>query len=622
MPEKLKLGEILVKNSLITEQQLEEALKEQSQKGGYLGQLLINKGWVSSQDINNALQQLSPEFKQWDKLSKMLVIENIVTQEQLEKAVAKSRAVQKPLDEVLVELGYVKQEIIAGALARYLDIPFVKLAEMELDTQTIYLLPEHLVRRHRMVPLRLEGDTLFLAMSDPLNLEALEDVRIACRYKIRQLVATEKDITQVIDQYFNIQRLTKQILSQMHPEQLEAEELLLPGEAEKIRQEPPVTRLVDSIINEGISLRASDIHFEPQYPQMRLRYRVDGILRDITNIPKAVEAAVVSRIKILADMDISEHRRPQDGHISLKLGNKEYDLRVSSFATVAGEKIVIRILDKSSMLLNLSGLGISPDELNIFSSLISRAYGIVLVTGPTGCGKTTTLYAAMNQMDKLSNNIITIEDPVEYKLEGVNQAQVNPLAGITFATGLRSILRQDPDTIMVGEIRDQETAQIAIQAALTGHLVLSTLHTNDAASAVTRLIDMGIEPFLVASSVIGVVAQRLIRTICNDCKEEYTPDEEILKNLGLFAKNKHTFKRGKGCSYCLNTGYRGRTGIYEIMRISENIRNLITQHAPASKIKEAAAKEGMVTLNQAAVQKVTAGFSTPEEIKRVIFSAE
>ena len=624
MPEKPKLGEILITCGLITQEQLDIALKEQAQKGGYLGQILVNKGFVSSSDISRVLQQASPKIKQWDGLAKMLMIENIISQEQLDQAAAKSNLTKQPIDRTLIELGYVTEAVIASALARYLDIPYVKLSDLEIDPKVAHLLPISLIRRYRMIPVRVEGSALFLAMSDPLDIDALEEVRLVSKYKIKQMVAAEKDVLQAIEQHFNIQQMAKQMLSDLPSIESELEkEILTSGKAEIGAEEPPVARFLDSVIHEGIISRASDIHFEPQYPQMRMRYRIDGVLHDIMNIPKRIESAVISRIKILADMDITERRRPQDGHISLKYNNNEYDLRVSSFATIAGEKIVLRILDKSGMLVDLGGLGFSSDELNKFNSLISRNYGIILVTGPTGSGKTTTLYAALNQTDKVTKNIITVEDPVEYKLEGINQAQVNPLAGITFATGLRSILRQDPNIIMVGEIRDLETAEIAIHAALTGHLVFSTLHTNDAPSAIARLIDMGIEPFLVASSLIGVLAQRLVKTICPECKEEYRPENIALEELGLKSLDKdYLFKRGKGCNYCFKSGYRGRTAVFEIMTASEKIRELIATRQSASKIKELAVEEGMHTLRQSAIEKVIAGISTPEEIKRVIFIQE
>lgn len=625
MPEKAKIGEILISSGLITKEQLEEALKEQKEKGGYLGQILINKGWVTQAEFSRALTQWQPDLKRQDSLAEMLVRENIINAEQLNKAIAKTNVAKQPLGEVLVGLGFISQEGIAKALGRFLDIPCIKLSDYKITVEVAQLLPESIVRRNRLIPVKLEADTLYIAMSDPLNLAALEEVKLASKFQIRQMVATSKEIMQAIEQHFNIQQMAKQILTQIRTESLssEAGSLLAEGEL-KEREEPAVSRLVDSIINGGVSARASDIHLEPQYPEMRLRYRVDGVLHDIMAIPKATEPSVISRIKILADMDITERRRPQDGHISLNINNKNYDLRVSSFATVGGEKIVIRILDKSSMLLGLNELGTTVKDQEIFNALISKNYGIILVTGPTGSGKTTTLYAAINQMDKLTKNIITIEDPVEYRLEGINQAQVSTLSGITFATGLRSILRQDPDIIMVGEIRDLETAQIAIHAALTGHLVFSTLHTNDAPSAITRLIDMGIDPFLISSSLIGIIAQRLIRVICSECKEEYRPDEPALEELGLKRSQEadYIFARGRGCPYCFNTGYRNRTGVFEIMSVTDPIREMILNRQPANKIKEVAVSEGMTSLRQSAIHKVVERHATVDEIKRVVFVQE
>lgn len=625
MPEKAKIGEILIASSLITKEQLDEALKEQKEKGGYLGQILINKGVISQAEFSKALKQWQPDYKRQDSLAEMLVKEKIITEEQLSKAISKSNIAKQPLSEVLVESGFISQEGVAGALSKFLDIPYVKLSDYKITTEIARLLPESVVRRNKLVPIKLEGGFLHVAMADPLNLAALEEAKLATNYQIKQIVATPKEISQAIEQHFSIQQTAKRILLEIATEGREAEEEILLADGRlKAKEEPAVSRLVDSIISGGISARASDIHLEPQYPEMRLRYRVDGVLHNIMTIPKAIEPSVVSRIKILADMDITERRRPQDGHISLNTDNKNYDLRISSFATVGGEKIVVRILDKSSMLFGLNELGTTPSDFAKFNALISKNYGIILVTGPTGSGKTTSLYAAINQMDKNTKNIITIEDPVEYRLEGINQSQVNPMAGITFATGLRSILRQDPDIIMVGEIRDLETAQIAVHAALTGHLVFSTLHTNDAPSAITRLVDMGIDPFLISSSLIGVIAQRLIRMICPECKEDYRPEDSVLQEISLSrpAEGELIFARGRGCPFCFNTGYRGRTGIFEIMSITDQLRDLLTSRAPSNKIKDAAVGQGMVTLAQSAIGKIREKITTVDEAKRVVFIQE
>jgi len=609
MAGKNRLGDILVSRNLINQQDLELALKEQKEKGGFLGQILVNKGLVSSTDISRALQQLSSQITEISEFGQMLVSERTISEEQLNKALERQKSTKQGLDDILVELGWVTAQQIAQTFSRYLDIPFINLSEYDIKIEILQLLPENIIRRYQIIPVKLEQNTLYVATADPLNLIALDEIRLIAKYKISPMIATRKEILGIIERYFNLQQMTKQMLSDIR--------------LDKATDENSISRFVDTIIQAGINSRASDIHLEPQYPEMRARFRIDGILHDIITIPKSVEASLISRVKVLADMDITEHRRPQDGHVSLKLNEKEYDLRVASTSTIAGEKIVIRILDKTGMLLGLNELGLSAEDQKVFASLVSRPYGIILVTGPTGSGKTTTLYAVLSQLDTLSKNIITIEDPVEYKLEGINQVQVNPLAEITFATGLRSMLRQDPDIIMVGEIRDLETATIAIHAALTGHLVLSTLHTNDAPSAITRMIDMGVEPFLVSSSLIGVVAQRLVRIICPECKEEFTPDQKQIKELGLEGrKEKISFYRGKGCQYCMQTTYRGRSGVFEIMKVSDKIRDLILQKEPASKIRDVAISEGMALLKDAAVNKVIHGITTAEEIKRVIFTLE
>jgi type IV pilus assembly protein PilB len=609
MPDKNRLGEILISWNLITPQDLEAALEEQKEKGGYLGQIFIDKGLVSSTDISRALQQLSSKEKDKAELGLMLIADKIISPEQLETALEKQKIFKKTLEDTLLELGFVTSEQIAQSSSRHLGLTFIKLSDYDINLEILELLPENIIRNYQVIPVKLEQNTLHVAISDPLNLLALDEIKRASKYQVKPMVAAKKEIQGIIERYFNLQQMTKQILSDIR--------------IDKTFDDTTITRLVDKLIHAGINFRASDIHLEPHSPEMRVRFRIDGLLHDITTIPKDIEASLLSRIKVLADMDITEHRRPQDGHISLKFNEKDYDLRIASTSTIAGEKVVIRILDKTGMLLGLKELGLSVKDREVFKSLISRPYGIILVTGPTGAGKTTTLYAVLNQIDTLSKNVVTIEDPVEYKLEGINQTQVNPAADITFATGLRSILRQDPDIIMVGEIRDSETATIAIHAALTGHLVLSTLHTNDASSAITRLIDMGVEPFLVSSALIGVVAQRLVRTICPECKEQYQPPPEILKESGLENhQGKITFFRGRGCEYCMQTAYRGRTGVFEVMKISDKIRALILEKQPAAKIKEACLQEGMITLKDAALEKVGQGITTTEELKRAIFATE
>jgi len=386
-------------------------------------------------------------------------------------------------------------------------------------------------------------------------------------------------------------------------------------------QSAPVVLLVDSIIKGAVNDAASDIHLEPSYPEMRVRYRIGGMLRFITNIPKHIELSVVSRIKLLAEMDITERRRPQDGHIAMSIDGRQIDMRVSTLLTINGEKVVIRVLDKESMLPQIDKLGMSEEQLALFRSFIDRPYGMVLVTGPTGSGKSTTLYAVLRQLDSLTRNIVTVENPVEYQMLDINQTQINPYVGLAFANVLRTILRQDPDVVMVGEIRDSETAEIAIQAALTGHLVFSTLHTNDAPGAVIRLLDMEIPSFLIASALIGVIAQRLVRTICSECMEIYQPSPAELQLLDL-PEDGTAYKRGKGCSFCFGTGYHGRMGIFEVLKIDESIKRLILAQAPSNDIRKTALSKGMKSLRDMGREKVVQGISTIEEIQRTTYTEE
>ena len=548
---------------------------------------------------------------------------------QLEEVLAEHKSTGAPLQKILLNKGFLTPEGFAQTLAEQLGIPYVKLRDISIDPQVIKMVPEEVAQQYRAIPVKLEGNDLYIATSTPLNLPAIDEIKLIAGCQVKQMITTEKEIDQATNKYFKVEETSKQALIDMRLEELkekkkEKEEVVSVEEKIGKIEDIPVVRLVNNIINGALNAQASDIHLEGQVPEMRVRYRVDGILHDIMNVPKHIEAAVVSRIKVMANMDITEHRHPQDGHITIKKDAKDYDLRVSTVLTINGEKVVMRILDKSTMLIGLEKLGLSEYDEKVFRLLVSKPYGMILVTGPTGSGKTTTLYAVLSQMDAQARNIITIEEPVEYKLEGINQIQVDPLAKITFATGLRTIFRQDPDIIMVGEIRDRETAEIAIQAALTGHLVFSTLHTNDAPSAVARLIDMGVEPFLISSTIIGVLAQRLCRTICTECREKYVPTEE---ELAFLRDTKYEIRdtklaRGKGCDLCYNTGFKGRTGIFEVIKASDSIRKLILEKRPAVELRELAMKEGMKTLKQNGMLKILDGISTFEEIKRVVYVEE
>ena len=467
----------------------------------------------------------------------------------------------------------------------------------KLDPQIVHMLPEDVVRRYKVLPIKSQGNVLEVAMVSPDDLEALDEMRLLTGADIKPVLVSENQLMAIIDKHFRVEESTKQALIDMRMEGLKAardQKTVIIENKDQVSDQP-VVKLMNSIINGAIAARASDIHLEPQDPEMRVRYRIDGVLHDVMNIPKHVEASLVSRAKIISNMDITEKRHPQDGHVSVAFQGKPYDLRVSSMPDISGEKMVLRILDKNQMLLGLEELGLVGDDDRLIKELVAKPYGMIFVTGPTGSGKTTTLYSILNYVNNEQVNIITVEDPVEFRLSGINQTQINPQADITFASELRAILRQDPNIIMVGEVRDKETAEIAIQAALTGHLVFSTLHTNDAPSAVARLVDMGIEPFLITSTVIGVVAQRLARKICNEC-------------------------HGQGCNFCYKTGFKGRTGIFEIMKVTDEIKKIIQDRASASAIKELAIKQGMKTLQKSGAEKVKQGISTEEEISRVVYS--
>ena len=502
----------------------------------------------------------------------------------------------------------------------------VNLNDYKVDRQVAQILPEEVVRRLNMLPLEIADNQLYVAAAMPVNLPGMDEIRLLTGLKVKPIIVPEKDLAQAINEHFSIRQTAKQAIIDLRLQGL-AQSMGTDEEERPDIEEAPVVTLVNSIIRGAVNDGASDIHLEPQHPEMRVRYRINGILHDITTIPKYIEPPIVSRIKLLADMDITERRRPQDGHIAIDVEGRQIDLRVSTVLTINGEKIVIRVLNKETMLIDLEQLGLSSQQEDAFKSFIAHPYGMILITGPTGSGKTTTLYAVLKQLDSLTRNIVTIENPVEYEMPSINQIQVNPYVDITFAAALRTIVRQDPDIIMVGEIRDFETADIAIQAALTGHLVFSTLHTNDAPGAIVRLLDMGVQPFFTASAVIGVAAQRLVRTICPECKESYRPSRAELQWLDL-PDNRADLKpvpilsRGKGCNFCFNTGYRGRTGIFEVLKIDEDIRGLILTQAPASEIRKVALTKGMKSLREMGREKVLQGISTVEEVQRVIYTEE
>jgi general secretion pathway protein E len=506
-----------------------------------------------------------------------------------------------------------------------LGIPFQEhLKPDKIESSLVTKIPIGVAKRYKFVPIQIKGDTIVVATAHPLDLQTLDELRFMLKQKVSLVAAPEHEVLRAINLLYDQEIDNPQEVVQGLAADDEEEDKLLHvleevGDLLDDASEAPVIKLVNLFLSQAIRSRASDIHIEPYQKDVNIRYRIDGVLYNMHMLPRRFHSAVISRVKIMAKLDIAEKRLPQDGRIMIKIADKDVDIRVSVIPTTFGERIVLRLLDKRSIFYGMEDIGLSPDKLEVMNRLIRGANGIILVTGPTGSGKTTTLYGALDKINSPDKNIITIEDPVEYQLQGIGQIQVNPKIGLTFANGLRSIVRQDPDVILVGEVRDLETAEIAIHAALTGHLVFSTLHTNDAAGAVTRLIDMGIEPFLVVSSVVAIIAQRLVRVICPSCKGPYKPEQALLQELGLAPSrtNKMTFYRGAGCPACLTTGYRGRTGIYEILLVDDVIRSLVLKTSDSATIKAEGVTRGMTTLRDDGIRKVLDGTTTIEEVLRI-----
>jgi len=568
------------------------------------------------------------------RLGDLLVREGLIDNEQLARALQEQKGSNDKLGSILVKLSFVTEENLIAFLSRQYGIQSITLSQLDIDPDVIKLVPEQIARKYEVLPVKLQGNTLTLAMGDPTNVFALDDVGFMTNLQVIPAVASQAAIRQAIDRSYDSKGGgIAEIVSEMEGAAADVE--LVEGDEEaaaskvdvfelkESADEAPVVRLINMILVDAIRRGASDIHLEPYEKVFRVRFRVDGVLHEIMTPPKRLEAALTSRVKIMASLDIAERRLPQDGRIKLRFNQREIDFRVSTLPTIYGEKTVMRILDKDSLQLDLTMLGFDSWSLEQFTKAIHNPYGMILITGPTGSGKTTTLYSAIHTINSPDINIMTAEDPVEYNLRGVNQVQINEEIGRTFAAALRAFLRQDPDVILVGETRDLETAQIGIRAALTGHLVLTTLHTNDCPSTVARLLDMGIPPFLVSSSLTLILAQRLGRKVCKDCKQPYDADEEILVPYGHIPQGlgKISFYKGKGCAICNFTGMKGRVAIYEVMPINQDIRDLIIRNAPAVEIGEAAQRQGMKTLRQNALQKVIEGGMTIEEVLRVTLGA-
>ena len=551
-----------------------------------------------------------------DPLSEVLIEAGVLTREQVESVfAARSNGVER-VEEVIARLGLAREEEIYTAVAERLGLEFVPKIERDIAPGLLTLVPSEFAMRHQVLPLREEDHTLVIAVANPFDVTVLDDLRLLTNRDVRPVVAVPRQISEGIENSY-MEKMFRDI-DDLQTEDVADEDLEI-ADLQKMAREALVIKLVNLILHQAIQERASDVHIEPLEKQLRVRYRIDGVLHEASSPPRHLHAAIVSRIKIMSDMDIAERRLPQDGRVRIRLGSRMIDLRVSSLPTLHGESVVIRLLDRTGGLMRLTDLGMQQDNFAQFRRLITRPHGIILVTGPTGSGKTTTLYAALHEVYTPEKKIITIEEPVEYELAGANQIAVRPEIGLTFATGLRHIVRQDPDIIMVGEIRDRETADISIHAALTGHLVFSTVHTNDAATAITRLIDLGLEPYLINATLEGIVAQRLVRRICPNCREEYEPTPEAVLSLGLRpeeVKGKK-FYRGRGCDRCNNIGYYGRMGIFEILVMNDELREMMLQDASTQELRTASRKFGCRALRESGLLAIYDGLTTIEEVARV-----
>jgi len=556
------------------------------------------------------------------RLGELLIRNKMIDERQLAKALEEQRASGGRLGTSMVKLGIIKEEELAAFLSRQYGVPSINLSEFEIDVAVIRLISPEVAQKYQLVPVSRAGSTLIVAMSDPSNIFAIDDIKFMTGYNVEVVVATETSIKAAIDQYFDQSSSYEDVMGNLEDialEVVEEDDQVDIGALAKATEEAPVVKLVNLILTDAIKKRASDIHIEPYEKSFRVRYRIDGVLHEVMKPPMKLKNAITSRIKIMSEMDISERRLPQDGRIKIKLpGGNDMDYRVNCLPTLFGEKVVLRLLDKSSLQLDMTKLGYEPQALQWFKEAIHKPFGMVLVTGPTGSGKTVSLYSALAELNKITENISTAEDPVEFNFAGINQVQMNEAVGLNFATALRAFLRQDPDIIMIGEIRDFETAEIGVKAALTGHLVLSTLHTNDAPSTVNRLLNMGIEPFLVASAVNLITAQRLARRVCSECKEpEHIPPEALLQaGVAEEQLTEMVCYKGQGCPTCSGTGYKGRVGFYQVMPMFEELREMVLAGANTAELKSASIRLGVKTMRQSGLTKLQEGITSFEEVLR------
>ncbi|AEA33448.1 type IV-A pilus assembly ATPase PilB [Hippea maritima] len=561
-------------------------------------------------------------------LGQLLLWNNVITQQQLDEALEEQKKSKKKLGTILIEKGFVDEKILNDFLSKQYGVESVDLNSIDISKDVIKKVPPQIAKKYTLIPVAIEKNKIKVAISDPTNIFALDEVRFVTGMNVIPLFSNERSILRAIDKYYGTSTELEEIADEIAEfssdvnvikEEEEAEDV---KDLERSAEDEPIIKLANTILSRAVVSGASDIHIEPYENELRIRYRIDGKLKTIMTFARSMAPKLTSRIKIMSKLNIAEKRLPQDGRIRIKVSGKDIDLRVSTLPTVYGEKVVMRILDRSNVRVDLEKLGFEDDDLTRYLKAIQKPYGMILVTGPTGSGKSTTLYASLNKINKDDVNIMTVEDPVEYNLDGINQVHVKEDIGLTFASALRSFLRQDPDIIMVGEIRDSETAEIAIRAALTGHLVFSTLHTNDAPSTVMRLVDMGIERYLIASSLILVLAQRLVRKICPYCKKQLDVPPEALEEIGFSKEEAKTVKvyKGEGCDYCNETGYKGRVALYEVMPISEKIRRMILESASVEEIRKQAIEEGMATLRMSGLKKIKEGVTTIEEVMNVTFN--
>ena len=558
-------------------------------------------------------------LRQEKRLGELLLENGLLTPEQLETALAAQRRQHRPLGQLLLSQGLVDEKALAGVLSVHFNVPQIDFTRSRIDKDALALIPEAYAREHTILPIRLEKDVLEVATVDPGDLALLAELKVLTRKRIKPVLGVRSEIDRAIAQSYKLRTGVDQNVRSFQ-ESLQPKPVL--RRLSDVKQDAPVVQIVDLIIAQAAEERASDIHIEPQQDHLRVRFRIDGVLHDATRLPASLAAPISSRVKLLANLDIVDRRHSQDGQIQTTVEGRPLDIRVGTIETIWGEKVVLRLLERSRSILSLDTLGFSPGALQTFRGLIKSPYGMILVTGPTGSGKTTTLYAALSELNSVAQNIMTIEDPVEYTFQGVNQIQINRLAGITFANGLRAILRQDPDAILVGEIRDKETAEISVQSALTGHFVLSSLHATDAVGAIYRFLEMGIESFMVTSAVSGVLAQRLVRRICPECATAYEPPPEEREFYHLVGGHGSVFQRGTGCAFCAHTGFYGRIGVFEVLRMSDAIKRLLIRDAPPEALRQRAITEGMTTLRSAGLSKIDEGLTTIAEVMRSVHLSE